>query len=498
MTITSISPSADVHDRISHPVVDADAHILEYLPLVAEYLREEGANAAADRISKTGNNMRVALRGQSSGSPGNWYDLSDADRRRWRVMRPPWWAQPTKLTVDSATSRLPRLLQQRMEEIGLDYAILYPTFCFGFADIPEENERRAASRGFNRYLADVYGPYRDVMTPAAVIPAHTPGEAIEELEFAVNTLGLKVAVFPGQIRRPIPAIAELHPELSHYATFVDKLALDSEFDYDPLWQKCVELKVAPTFHSGSQNWDSRNSPSNYMYNHIGHFAASSEALCKALFFGGVTRRFPELSFGFLEAGVGWAVNLYADLVGHWEKRNGEDIFNYDPEAVDHALFDELVHQYADGRVLAKAKESGEQSFWGSPDQEDRSRLDEYAAAGIERAEDIRDRFIPNFFFGCEADDRINAWAFNEKINPFGARLRAVFSSDIGHWDVPDMRGVLNEAYELVEGGHITESDFYQFVFANPARLHTRLNKNFFDGTVVETAAATLLADPAEQ
>jgi predicted TIM-barrel fold metal-dependent hydrolase len=493
MTITSASPSAEVHRRLDHPVVDADAHILEYLPLVAEYLREEGAGAAADGIGKV-SALRFATRGQDTTTgPGAWHDLDETDRQRWRVMRPPFWTQPTKLTIDSATAYLPRLLQQRMEDIGLDFAILYPTFCFGFAGIADEDVRRAACRGYNRYLADIYGPYREVMTPAAVIPVHTPEEAVEELEFAVKTLGFKVVVLPGQVKRPVRGVAEQHPELAKHATYVDKLALDSDFDYDPVWQKCLELKVAPTFHSGSQNWDSRNSPSSYMYNHIGHFAASSEALAKALFFGGVTKRFPELSFGFLEAGVGWAVNLYADLIGHWEKRNKDAVYNYDPSIIDHEQFQELIDQYADDKVRQKAAElGGEASFFGGPDREDPADLDEYAAVGIERAEQIRDRFVPNFFFGCEADDPINAWAFNDKINPFGARLQAIFSSDIGHWDVPDMRDVLEEAYELVEHGHLSESDFYEFVFANPVKLHTRANPDFFQGTVVESDAATVV------
>ena len=43
-----------------------------------------------------------------------------------------------------------------------------------------------------------------------------------------------------------------------------------------------------------------------------------------------------------------------------------------------------------------------------------------------------------FYFGCEADDRSNAWAFNTKANPFGARLNA----DIGHFDVPDMMDLI--------------------------------------------------------
>src|SRR5256886_11447045 len=63
--------------------------------------------------------------------------------------------------------------------------------------------------------------------------------------------------------------------------------------------------------------------SNFCYNHIGHFASASEAMAKAIFFGGVTRRFPELNFAFLEGGVGWACSLYADLIGRSEEHTSE-------------------------------------------------------------------------------------------------------------------------------------------------------------------------------
>ena len=61
-------------------------------------------------------------------------------------------------------------------------------------------------------------------------------------------------------------------------------------------------------------------------------------------------------------------------------------------------------------------------------------LDEWAACGIGRPEDIRARFADRFWFGCEADDRTTAFAFSPA-NEFGASLRAVLSSDISHWDV---------------------------------------------------------------
>ena len=68
----------------------------------------------------------------------------------------------------------------------------------------------------------------------------------------------------------------------------------------------------------------------------------------------------------------------------------------------------------------------------------------------------------------------------------------IFSSDIGHWDVPDMRAVAQEAHELVDDGVITQADFRDFVFVNPVRLWTDMNPNFFKGTIVESEVDKLL------
>jgi len=123
-------------------------------------------------------------------------------------------------------------------------------------------------------------------------------------------------------------------------------------------------------------------------------------------------------------------------------------------------------------------------------------LDDYFRCQIERKEDLQALFVPRFYFGCEADDPINAWAFNRRANPMGARLNAIFSSDIGHFDVPDMTAVVPEAYELVEHGLITELDFRDFMFANAVRFWGEVNPGFFKGTVVETQAGDVLARPA--
>jgi hypothetical protein len=101
--------------------------------------------------------------------------------------------------------------------------------------------------------------------------------------------------------------------------------------------------------------------------------------------------------------------------------------------------------------------------------------------------------VPNFYFGCEADDRLNSIAFKARLNPMGARLKAMFGSDIGHWDVLDATRVVVHAHELVEDGLMSAEDFRDFTFTNCLTFHAGLNPDFFKGTAVEKEAVKALA-----
>jgi predicted TIM-barrel fold metal-dependent hydrolase len=482
------SRSAILAESFDHPIIDVDLHTIEFTPLLEDYIDKYGSPALVDEFRK-------AIR-RGFGYLGNeWYDLGVEERRAQRVARPPWWALPTKNTLDLATVSLPRLLHERLGEQGTDYAVAYPNVSTLATHVGREDLRRALVRAVNAYHADAFRPYADRITPVAAIPLHTPQEGVEELAFAVEELGLKVALIPGSLRRPIRAVAEQypprqHPEVGKHASWLDTFGIDTEQDYDPFWAKAVELRTVLTTHSVGMSWTSRNSWSNYMYNHVGHFASASEALAKSLFMSGVTRRFPDLRVGFLEGGAAWATSLYADLVGHWEKRNGEAIRNYDPELIDAELLHALYREYADEPVKSRLGDlasvlGGALGVSNNSRPQDRDALDDFAAAGIERAEDIRDRFVPNFYFGAEADDPTVAYAFNTKVNPFGATLNAFWASDSGHWDVPDLTATLAETYRLVETGALTEQNFRDLVFTHPHRFFAEKNPTFFAGTAVE-------------
>lgn len=484
------SRSSDVKAQLNYPVIDSDVHTVEFAPLLEDYIAQYGGAKIVDEF-------RAHLERGLNYTTAAWYKHTPAERREKRFHRPAFWILPTRNSLDLATASIPALLYERLEEQGTDYAVLYPNIALFPHNSGREDLRRALARAVNHYHADIYRKYRDRLSPVATIPLHTPEEGIEEAEFAVKQLGFNTILIPGAIRRPVKSVADKypfrhHPEVGHHAQWLDFYGLDSEYNYDPFWEKVIELGVNPTTHSGSQGWTGRASISNYMNNHIGHFADANEALAKSLFFGGVTRRFPQLRVGLLEGGAAWASNVYAHLVDRFEKRSRESVHNYNPSLIDGELLYSLYQQY--GQDLFSGKQYSREEIvdlaFGITrasrlQPQNPAEIDDFALAGIEKLEDIRDRFVNNFYLGNEADDRTVAAAFNTKVNPLGAELNAYWSSDTGHWDVPDLTETLAQTWDLVEQGVITESNFKSLVFDNPYRFYTANNPDFFKGTQIE-------------
>src|SRR5215467_10304941 len=161
---TTTSPSAAIRARLTHPVIDADGHTIEFVPAFLDYLRQVGGPKIVERYHAAQEEARWL----------DWYRRSWEDRRDRRTTRPIWWALPTKNTLDRATAALPTLLAERMEEIGLDFTIIYPSVGLAFYLIEDEEVRRACCRAMNRFHADLYRAQAARMTPAAVIPMNTP------------------------------------------------------------------------------------------------------------------------------------------------------------------------------------------------------------------------------------------------------------------------------------------------------------------------------------
>jgi hypothetical protein len=181
------------------------------------------------------------------------------------------------------------------------------------------------------------------------------------------------------------------------------------------------------------------------------------------------------------------VQLLCDLIDRWHKRGGTNIERLDPSLLDLAEWNELLSKYG-GELFAD--EAVRRATLGQSDTPP-ADTDDFRACGVDGPAGIARQF-DRFFFGCEADDATIAWGYAADVNPLGTTLQPILGSDIGHWDVPDMLGVLPEAYELVEDGRLTTAQFRDFACDNTIRLHGGMNPRFFEGTRVEQHARDVL------
>jgi predicted TIM-barrel fold metal-dependent hydrolase len=111
-------------------------------------------------------------------------------------VRPAFWGVPTRNPTDLASVCFPKLHYERLDEFGLDVAIVYPTAALGYLHLTDQDLSRAACRAVNAYHRDVFADYLDRLIPVAAIPMATPEQAVADLDHAVSNLGFKAVVIP--------------------------------------------------------------------------------------------------------------------------------------------------------------------------------------------------------------------------------------------------------------------------------------------------------------
>src|SRR6185312_6684054 len=128
---TETSPSRKIRSGLDHPVVDGDGHLVEYMPAYLDFLKEVAGPAVAERFAK-------------QRKEGSWYAMTPEEREEKRVWRTSWWALPAKNTLDRATAMLPDLFRARMDELGLDFSVVYTTMGIRLPIHPDQELRIAS------------------------------------------------------------------------------------------------------------------------------------------------------------------------------------------------------------------------------------------------------------------------------------------------------------------------------------------------------------------
>src|SRR5260370_14106406 len=119
--------SARIRSRLSHPIIDSDGHWIEYDPVAMEYLEKAGGRTLVQRYQKVSAPFGALAR------------MPLAARRDKRVSQPPWWGVPTRHTLDRATAMMPRLLHERLPDMGIDFAVMYSTGGSPFPPFPSHH-----------------------------------------------------------------------------------------------------------------------------------------------------------------------------------------------------------------------------------------------------------------------------------------------------------------------------------------------------------------------
>ena len=162
--------AAEVRGQVSHPIIDADGHLVELGPVLDDellsYLEEAGGPRLRDRyLAGTAKPFDTSTA------------LADRDhpavREKWLAM-PSWWGWQTRNTLDRATAHLPRLLYERLDEMGIDFTLLYPSAVLALVDLDDVELGAALARGANRWLARIFKPFQDRIAVGGIVPMNNP------------------------------------------------------------------------------------------------------------------------------------------------------------------------------------------------------------------------------------------------------------------------------------------------------------------------------------
>src|SRR5262245_44410704 len=122
---------AGVKARIDHPVIDADGHQREFVPLVRQFVRDTGDGSVLAKFDRF------------------WKEPSSRSVQNLRT----FWGFPVENSLDRVASMVPDLLYRRLDEIGIDFALLYPTLGLSALVNGDDELRPAVCHALNEYNA---------------------------------------------------------------------------------------------------------------------------------------------------------------------------------------------------------------------------------------------------------------------------------------------------------------------------------------------------------
>ncbi len=113
-------PGSDVRAKLDHPVIDADAHIVECDFAHLDFVKQIAGPDMVKKVQAVRANHGPTVRGF-------------------------WWGLPSGAhTADRAMAQLPRYFRSRLDGLGIDFAHCYTTRGLSHVYIPDAETRRTS------------------------------------------------------------------------------------------------------------------------------------------------------------------------------------------------------------------------------------------------------------------------------------------------------------------------------------------------------------------
>jgi uncharacterized protein len=170
-----------------------------------------------------------------------------------------------------------------MNEVGLEYAILFPTTGQRIGRLVDRDYAVGAARAYNNWLAETYLQRDSRFKGVGILPMHDAEAALEELRRAYKELGMSGVLFP--------------------ATGVH-LNLGAKHLW-PLYAEAARLGCPVVVHGGG-HWDLGMDTMNVSTgaNALGHPMSLAIAMAEMIL-NNLFERFPGLRVAYLEGGPMW-------------------------------------------------------------------------------------------------------------------------------------------------------------------------------------------------
>lgn len=291
--------------------VDADGHILEPPDTWEKYIDPQFRDRAV-RLRTNEDGLEILElddRPSKYSQPGQLAQFGAMGKTSQEETAP----HPDRTYLSEAPfgSMYPKERLQRMDQEGLDKAIIYPSLglLWETEDVEDLELQAAFARAYNRWVVEFCADSDGRLIPIAHISMGDGNEAARELERAVKA-GCKGAFF---VPFTPTNVSHAHP------------------DYDPFWAKAQELDVPVGIHpSGEppakrvhQRFKDMQKWALWHYNV--HGAQGPLQAFTAMFQYGLFERFPRIKVVVLESGAGWAGYLLNRMDAVYDSPLGDTV-----------------------------------------------------------------------------------------------------------------------------------------------------------------------------